>query len=90
MSKSAQDKVPFRVFSCTDHTVEVVRLLETYAGRWAIEVFFREGEQLLCLADSSARTDGVDIFDLLCNSGYLKKPAAPAPPPPDARQRLAA
>jgi len=47
--------VPFRVFFCTDATVEVVRLLETYAGRWGIEVFFREAKQLLGFADSSAR-----------------------------------
>jgi hypothetical protein len=26
--------VPFRVFFCTDSGVDVVRLLETYAGRW--------------------------------------------------------
>lgn len=52
-----QGRVPFRVFFCTDHTVDVVRLLETYAGRWGIEVFFREGKQLLGFADSSARTE---------------------------------
>ena len=144
-----QGRVPFRVFFCTDHTVDVVRLLETYAGRWGIEVFFRDGKQLLGLADSSARTEaavrrvapfvgllytvlviwylegasgavvatlpvrpwyrhkrdvsfadilrtaqqvlrGVDIFDLLCKSGHLKKPPAQAQPPPDSGQPLAA
>jgi hypothetical protein len=55
----ATDKgnMPFRVFFCTDATVEVVRLLETYGGRWGIEVFFREAKQLLGFADSSARKE---------------------------------
>lgn len=52
-----QGQVPFRVFFCTDSGVDVVRLLETYAGRWGIEVFFREGKQLLGFADSSARKE---------------------------------
>jgi hypothetical protein len=47
--------LPFRVFFCTDATVDVATILETYAGRWAIEVFFREAKQLLGFADSSAR-----------------------------------
>lgn len=50
-------QVPFRVFFCTDSSVDVVRLLETYAGRWGIEVFFREGKQQLGFADSSARKE---------------------------------
>jgi hypothetical protein len=52
-----EGQVPFRVFFCTESSVDVVRLLETYAGRWGIEVFFREGKQLLGFADSSARTE---------------------------------
>lgn len=52
-----EGKVPFRVFFCTDATVDVVRLLETYAGRWGIEVFFREAKQLLGFADSSSRKE---------------------------------
>ena len=52
-----QGQVPFRVFFCTDSEVDVVRLLETYAGRWGIEVFFREGKQMLGFADSSARKE---------------------------------
>jgi hypothetical protein len=47
--------LPFRVFFCTDATIDVVAILETYAGRWAIEVFFRDAKQLLGFADSSAR-----------------------------------
>ncbi len=50
-------KVPFRVFFCTDASLDVVRILETYAGRWGIEVFFREAKQLLGFADSSARKE---------------------------------
>ena len=52
-----QGQMPFRVFFCTDSSVDVIRLLETYAGRWGIEVFFREGKQLLGFADSSARKE---------------------------------
>ena len=52
-----QGSVPFRVFFATDPTLDVVRILETYAGRWGIEVFFREAKQLLGFADSSARKE---------------------------------
>ena len=52
-----QGTVPIRVFFCTDATVDVVRLIETYAGRWGIEVFFREANPLLGFADSSARSE---------------------------------
>lgn len=55
--KTSKGRVPFRVFFCTDTSVDVVRLLETYALRWGIEVFFREGKQLLGFADSSARKE---------------------------------
>lgn len=44
-----------RVFFCTDSTKSVVQILEAYAGRWAIEVCFRELKQLLGFADSAAR-----------------------------------
>lgn len=47
--------LPYRVFFCTDASLDVATILETYAGRWAIEVFFREAKQLLGFADSSAR-----------------------------------
>jgi hypothetical protein len=52
-----QGAVPYRVFFATDATLDVVRILETYAGRWGIEVFFREAKQLLGFADSSARKE---------------------------------
>jgi len=44
-----------RVFFSTDATAEVPIILETYAGRWAIEVCFRDLKQLLGFGDSSAR-----------------------------------
>ena len=44
-----------RVFFCTDLNVDIPALLEGYAGRWSIEVCFRELKQLLGFADSSAR-----------------------------------
>lgn len=47
--------MPYRVFFSFDADVDVRTLLETYAGRWGIEVFFREGKQLLGFADSQAR-----------------------------------
>jgi hypothetical protein len=49
--------MPYRVFFSFDHTLEVRTLLETYAGRWGIEVFFREAKQLLGFADSQARKE---------------------------------
>ena len=52
-----QGTMPIRVFFCTDAEVPVVRILETYASRWGIEVFFREAKQLLGFADSSARKE---------------------------------
>ena len=47
--------IPFRVFVCTDPSIAVPTVLETYAGRWAIEVSFRDLKQQLGFADSSAR-----------------------------------
>jgi hypothetical protein len=47
--------IGMRVFFSTDVSVEVPVLLETYAGRWAIEVCFRDLKQLLGFGDSSAR-----------------------------------
>lgn len=44
-----------RVFFSMDATLSVQQVLETYAGRWNIEVCFRELKQLLGFADSSAR-----------------------------------
>jgi len=48
-------KIPLRVFFSTDPHLCVRYLLEAYAGRWNIEVTFRELKQLLGFADSSAR-----------------------------------
>jgi hypothetical protein len=53
--KVADGTVGLRVFFCTDATVLVPVILETYAGRWAIEVCFRDLKQLLGFGDSSAR-----------------------------------
>lgn len=47
--------MPYRVFFSFDATLDVRAVLETYAGRWGIEVFFREAKQLLGFADSQAR-----------------------------------
>jgi hypothetical protein len=44
-----------RVFVCTDPTLTVTTILETYAERWALEVTFRDLKQQLGFADSSAR-----------------------------------
>jgi DDE superfamily endonuclease len=49
--------MPYRVFFSFDHTLDVRAILETYAGRWGIEVFFREAKQLLGFADSQARKE---------------------------------
>lgn len=47
--------IKLRVFFCSDATKSVVEILETYAGRWAIEICFRDLKQTLGFADSSAR-----------------------------------
>lgn len=49
-------RIGLRVFFCTDHTISIRALLEGYAGRWTIEVCFRNLKQLFGFADSSART----------------------------------
>lgn len=47
--------IGIRVFVCTDPTVAVKTILETYAERWALEVTFRDLKQQLGFSDSSAR-----------------------------------
>ena len=47
--------IKLRVFVCTDPTIAVVTILETYAERWSLEVTFRDLKQQLGFADSSAR-----------------------------------
>jgi hypothetical protein len=47
--------IGMRVFFSTDATLAIPVILETYAGRWSIEVCFRELKQLLGFGDSSAR-----------------------------------
>lgn len=47
--------IGMRVFFSSDATVVVPTILETYAGRWGIEVCFRDLKQLLGFGDSSAR-----------------------------------
>lgn len=47
--------IDLRVFLCTDPLQGVPTILETYAGRWATEVLFRDLKQQLGFADSSAR-----------------------------------
>ena len=39
-------KILWRVYLCTDASVTVPQLLESYARRWSIEVAFREIEQI--------------------------------------------
>jgi len=47
--------VGMRVFFSTDASLSVTQILEGYAGRWSIEVCFRNLKQFLGFADSSAR-----------------------------------
>jgi hypothetical protein len=47
--------IDFRVFFCTDAALSVRDILEGYAGRWSIEVCFRNLKQMMGFADSSAR-----------------------------------
>ena len=53
----ATGRIPIRVFFSSDPTLSVDTILETYAGRWGIEVFFRDAKQNLGFADSQARTE---------------------------------
>ena len=53
--QTEQGSLKFRVFFSTDSTHSVLQIIEGYAGRWAIEVCFRDIKQLLGFADSSAR-----------------------------------
>ena len=55
--KCTTGRLPLRVFFSTDATLDVATILETYAGRWGIEVFFRDAKQLLGFADSQARKE---------------------------------
>jgi hypothetical protein len=50
-------QLPIRVFFSSDPTLSAETILETYAGRWGIEVFFRDAKQHLGFADSQARTE---------------------------------
>jgi hypothetical protein len=54
--KTEGGNLPFRVFFCTDARCTALQVLESYAGRWAIEVLFRDLKQLLGFAASRART----------------------------------
>lgn len=48
-------RIGMRVFFCTDSERTVEDILMTYAGRWSLEVCFRDLKQHLGFADSSAR-----------------------------------
>lgn len=47
--------VPMRAFFCTDGERDPIDVLMTYAGRWSLEVCFRDIKQHMGFADSSAR-----------------------------------
>ena len=53
--KVERGAIPFRVFFSMDATLSVQHILEGYAGRWSIEVCFKDLKQLLGFGDSSAR-----------------------------------
>lgn len=53
--KVERGTIGFRVFFSTDVTMTVEQIIEGYAGRWSIEVCFRNLKQLFGFADSSAR-----------------------------------
>jgi hypothetical protein len=53
--KVSSGAISCRVFFCTDASRSVREILEGYAGRWAIEVCFRDLKQDLGFAESSAR-----------------------------------
>jgi hypothetical protein len=53
--KVEKGSVGIRVFFSTDIHLSVVQILQGYAGRWAIEVCFKDLKQLIGFGDSSAR-----------------------------------
>jgi hypothetical protein len=55
--RCSQGRVPYRIFVGTDACWSVAAILEHYAGRWAIEVFFRDAKQLFGLADTPATSE---------------------------------
>lgn len=54
-------QLPIRVFFSSDPTLSVEQILETYAGRWGIEVCFRDMKQHLGFGDSRARTENAVV-----------------------------
>jgi hypothetical protein len=50
-----QGAIPMRVFFCTDGERSAEDVLLSYAGRWSLEVCFRDIKQLLGFGDSCAR-----------------------------------
>jgi hypothetical protein len=52
---TAQGSITMRAFFCSDGERAALDVLTTYAGRWSIEVMFRDIKQQLGFADSSAR-----------------------------------
>jgi hypothetical protein len=53
--KVAAGAISHRVFFSTDSTMTVQQILEGYAGRWSLEVTFKNLKQMMGFADSSAR-----------------------------------
>ncbi len=49
--------LPFRVFFSTDPTMRVVDVVQTYARRWPIEVFFEEARAWLGWGESGQRVE---------------------------------
>jgi hypothetical protein len=62
--------IGLRVFFSTDPTLSVRQILEGYAGRWAIEVCFRDLKQQMGFADSSARKQAA-VLRTAPFAGYL-------------------
>jgi hypothetical protein len=55
--KAKTGTVGLRVFFSTDANLSVRQVLETYSGRWSLEVAYRNLKQMLGFADSSARKE---------------------------------
>ena len=86
--------IGMRVFFSNDATLEVSAILETYAGRWAIEVCFRELKQLLGFADvlraAQRALTPLDVLDPHRGLGNLRKPRPRRAWPLESRLRHAA
>jgi len=53
-------------FFTTDLTLTAIQVVQKYAGRWSIEVFFKEAKQRLGLGREQGQSFAAQVFSVLC------------------------